>query len=380
MRSRVAFTPAMLYIGKLALLAALYYVAARLGLRYASVGPSVSLVWPPTGIAIAALTLWGYRYWPAIVTGAFLANAATPIPLAAAAGIALGNTLEALLATYLLRRAAGSRPQLDDLRHVWTFVLVAVPVGVLCAALIGPLSLWLVGTLPTYALPAAAAVWWTGDVLGALIVAPVFFTWAVSPESRDSTPGLLEVVVLCLGALAAAELGLGSLFDITQFRLVNYQYLLFPFVIWAALRFGARGASLMTLAVAAIAVGHTVQGGGPFVGASASRTLFELAGYLGVVAVTGLVLAAAVRWERHQATRALAQSEDRLRRALDAARMGIWVWSIETDTLSWDDNLRELYGLAPGERVSTHEELPRTGAYPGQGVCSRLHPRSAPGN
>ena len=357
MRIRVAFNPTMVYIAKLALLAAAYYLAARLGLQYASVGPSISLVWPPTGIAIAALTLWGSRYWPGIATGAFLANAATPIPLVAAAGIALGNTLEALLATYFLRRAAGSRPQLDDLRHVWTFVLVAVPVGVLCGAVIGPLSLWLVGTLTTAALPTAAAVWWMGDVLGALIVAPVFLTWAVSPQSRDSTRRLLEVVVLCLGTLAAAELGLGSLFDITVFRLVNYQYLLFPFVIWAALRFGARGASLMTLAVAAIAVGHTVQGGGPFVGATALRTLVVLAGYLAVVAVTGLVLAAAVRWERQQATRALAQSEDRLRRALDAARMGIWVWAVETNTLTWDDNLRELYGLAPGERVSTHEEF-----------------------
>ena len=357
MRIRVAVKPTMVYVSKLALLAALYYLAARLGLQYASVGPNISLVWPPTGIAIAALTLWGYRHWPGIALGAFLANAATPIPLLAAVGIALGNTLEALLATYLLRRAAGSRPQLDDLRHVWNLVLVAVPVGVLCAAVIGPLSLWLAGTLPTAALPAAAVVWWTGDVLGALIVAPVLFTWAVSPASRHSTRRLFEVVVLCLGTLAAAELGLGSLFDITVFRLVNYQYLLFPFVIWAALRFDARGASLMTLAVAVIAVGHTVQGGGPFVGASALRTLFVLAGYLGVVAVTGLVLAAAVRWERQQATRALAQSEDRLRRALDAARMGIWVWSVETNTLNWDDNLRQLYGLAPGERVSTHEEF-----------------------
>jgi PAS domain S-box-containing protein len=357
MKIRVAFHPTMVYVARLALLAAVYYLAARLGLQYASVGPSISLVWPPTGIAIAALTLWGYRYWPGIATGAFLANAATPVPLVAAAGIALGNTLEALLASYLLRRAAGPRPRLDDLRHVWTLVLAAVPAGVLCGAVIGPLSLWLAGTLPTAALPAAAAVWWTGDVLGALIVAPVLFTWAVSPESRDSTRRLFEVVVLCLGTLAAAELALGSRFDITLFRLVNYQYLLFPFVIWAALRFGARGASLMTLAVAVIAVGHTVQGGGPFVGTSAQWSLFVLAGYLGVVAVTGLVLAAAVRWERQQATRALVQSEDRLRRALDAARMGIWVWSVETNRLNWDDNLRQLYGLAPGERVSTHEEF-----------------------
>ena len=138
---------------------------------------------------------------------------------------------------------------------------------------------------------------------------------------------------------------------------MDYHYLLFPFVIWAALRFGARGASLMTLAVSAVVVGHTVQGGSPFVSATAIRTLFEAACYLGVVSVTGLVLAAAVRWERQEATKALAQSEDRLRRALDAARMGTWYWSIKDNSLTCDDNLRQLYGLSPGDRVSTHLDL-----------------------
>ena len=83
---------------RVALLAAVYYAAARLGLRYASIGQSISLVWPPTGIALAALVLLGPGAWPGVALGAFLANAATPIPLPAAAGIAAGNTLEAVLA------------------------------------------------------------------------------------------------------------------------------------------------------------------------------------------------------------------------------------------------------------------------------------------
>jgi integral membrane sensor domain MASE1 len=110
------------YAVRLLVLAAIYYAAARLGLRYASIGESVSLIWPPTGIAFAALTLLGYRYWPGVALGAFLANAATTVPLTAAAGIAAGNTIEALLATYLLRRAAGGAPQLDNLAHVRALV------------------------------------------------------------------------------------------------------------------------------------------------------------------------------------------------------------------------------------------------------------------
>ena len=349
--------PPAVYLAKVALLAVVYFGAARLGLHYASIGQSVSLVWPPTGIAFAALTLLGYRYWPGVALGAFLANAATPVALLAAAGIALGNTLEALVAAHLLRRAAGPRPQLDDLRQVRVLVLVAVPLGALCSAVIGPLTLWLTGALPTPALPPAVAVWWTGDVLGALVVAPVLFTWASPPAAGQNTRRLLEVLLLCLGTIAVAELGLGRLVASGVLRQVDYHYLLFPFVIWAALRFGARGAALTSLTVSAVAVGHTVHGGGPFVSGSAVRTLFQVAGYLGVVAITGLVLAAAVRWERLKATQALAQSEERLRRALDAARMGTWFWSVETDTLTWDNNLRQLYGLASDDRVSTHQEF-----------------------
>jgi PAS domain S-box-containing protein len=347
----------VIYLAKLALLAVVYYGAARLGLHYASVGQSISLVWPPTGIAFAALTLWGYRYWPGVALGAFAANAATPVPLLAAAGIAFGNTLEALAAAYLLRRTAGSRPQLDDLRQVRTLVLLAAPVGALCSAVIGTVSLWLTGVLPATGLPSAAAVWWTGDVLGALVVAPVFFAWTVPVAFDHNSRRLVEVLALCLGTIAVAEIGLGQLVATGVLRQVDYHYLLFPFVIWAALRFGARGASTMTLAISAVAIGHTVQGGGPFVGASAVRTLFQAAGYLAIVGVTGLFLAAAVRWERLQATKALAESQERLRRALDAAKMGIWFWSVERNLLSWDDNLARLYGLSPKDRVSTYEEF-----------------------
>jgi integral membrane sensor domain MASE1 len=102
------------YLGGVILLAAVYYAAARLGLAYASIGQTVSLIWPPTGIAFATLALFGVRYWPGVLIGAFLANAGTAIPLWTAAGIAVGNTLEAVVASYLLRRAAGDRIELDN--------------------------------------------------------------------------------------------------------------------------------------------------------------------------------------------------------------------------------------------------------------------------
>ena len=356
-------SPPVIYLVKIGLLAGVYYGAARLGLHYASIGQSISLVWPPTGIAFAAITLWGYRYWPGIALGAFLANAVTPLHPLAAAGIALGNTIEALAAAYLLRRTAGSRPDLNSLQNVRALVMVSAPLGALCSAVIGTVTLWVAGALQATALPSAAAVWWTGDVLGALVVAPVFFAWAVPAAPDHNTRRLIEVIVLCLGTILVAEIGLGQLAAGGFLRQLDYHYLLFPFVIWAALRFGARGASVTTLAISAVAIGYTVQGGGPFVSVSAVRTLFQMAGYLAVVAVTGLILAAAVRWERLQATRALAESQERLRRALDAARMGIWVWSMDRNLLSWDENLRQLYGLSPGDRIAGYEDF-----------LARIHP------
>ncbi len=347
----------MAYLLRVAALAAVYYGAARIGLSYASIGHSISLVWPPTGVALAALVALGYRFWPGVAVGAFFANAMTPISLPAAAGIAVGNTLEALVAAYLIQRAAGARPRLDDMRTVRALVLAAAPLGSLVSATSGVATLWVAGELPLRTVGSALAVWWTGDVLGALVVAPVLLVWAPAAYSRTGARGPLEIALLCLGTVFAAELGLGQLFRSTILRQVDYLFLLFPFVIWAAVRFGSRGASLMTLTVSAVAVWHTTRGAGPFVTGTAAGTLFAAACYLAVVAVTGLILAAAVAHERESATQALQHREEQLRVALDAARMGIWSWSAEENRLSWDETMRRLYGLAPGERVTSYEDF-----------------------
>ena len=347
----------------MAALAAIYYVAARIGLRYASIGHSVSLVWPPTGIAISALTLLGYRYWPGVAVGAFLANAGTPVPLLAAAGIAAGNTLEGMVAATLLRRAAGARPRLDVGHSVRALVLAAAPAGALASAVVGASVLWAAKEIASRDIPQTIAVWWTGDLLGALVVAPVLLAWVASREGRGIPRGALEITLLCLGTVLAAEVSLGRGMGLPIFGQVDYLYLLFPFVIWAALRFGARGASLATLTVAIVAVWHVTRGAGPFITGSAAGTLFAVSCYLAAVSITGLALAAAVARERESATEALDQRDAQLTVALDAARMGIWSWSAEDNHLVWDDTLRRLYGLGPGDEVSGYDDF-----------LSRVHP------
>ena len=336
-------------------LAVVYYVAARIGLRFATVGESISLVWPPTGIAIAALVALGLRSWPAVAVGAFLANLVTPLPAVTAAGIAAGNTLEAVLGAWIIRRRAGARPDLESMPPVRALVLAAAPLGALVSACVGVTTLVASGRVAGAAALPAAAVWWTGDVLGALTVAPVLLAWFAGPRPHGAR-GVLEIGLLCLGTVAAAELGLSRLIDLPPFHGVDYLYLLFPFVIWAALRFGSRGASLITLTISAIAVWRTATGGGPFAVGTAGETLFAAACYLAVVAVTGLTLAAAVAHERAVATGTLRQREEQLHEALDAARMGTWSWSAADDRVVWDETLRRLYGLADGEQITTYAE------------------------
>jgi PAS domain S-box-containing protein len=348
----------MTFLIRVAVLAAVYYAAARLGLRYATIGQSISLVWPPTGIALAALVILGRRAWPGVAAGAFLANATTAVPLAAAAGIAIGNTLEAIVAASLLVRQAGRSPRLDAMATVRALVLVAAPMGALVSAVVGVGTLMATGSLAPASAGSALVVWWTGDLLGALVVSPLLLAWALQLTSTTIARGPLEVVLLCLGTVLAAELGLGQLLRAPGLlHRLDYLYLLFPFVIWAALRFGSRGASLMTFTIAVVAVWRTVQGGGPFNTSSDGGTLFAVGCYLGIVAVTGLLLATAVANERETATAELRARDEQLRVALDAARMGVWYWSATDNRLTWDDTLRRIYGLGPEDQITGYEDF-----------------------
>src|ERR1051325_941112 len=290
-------------------LAAAYFVVAKIGLRYATIGPSISPVWPPTGLAVAALMLLGARYWPAILLGAFVANATTSIPLLAAAGIACGNASEAAVAAYLLRSRAGRHVALDDLLGVRTLVGVAAPVwavwapGGVCrvtrrvaldnaptGATVGVTTLWLAGVVSGPGVWSALSLWWAGDYLGGLVVAPVLLTWSGPAGGSIGRRAAVELALLVGGAVLAIMAVFGGLLPASLITPAHYPYLLFPFVIAAALRFGPRGASLLTLTVAALAVGYTVRGGGPFVMQTLPSTATALLIYIGILAITGLFL------------------------------------------------------------------------------------------
>src|SRR5262245_58257536 len=340
------------YSVQVALLAAAYFGAAKVGLSMAFVAEQVTAVWPPTGIALAALLLFGSRAWPGITLGAFLANATANEPLGTAAGIALGNTLEALLGAWLLRRLVAFDQALERVQDVLGLVVLAAGLSTMVSATIGATSLCLGGVEPWADYAETWSVWWLGDAMGGLVVAPLLLTWAGWKRlpwrpRRVAEAGALLLALVVVSLVIFAGPAVRSAFH-------PLAYTVFPFLIWAPLRFGQPTATLMTFAASSIAIGSTVRGYGPFAAPTTHESLILLQIFTGVVAVTTLVLAA-VTIERERAKEAAQQSRDELNLTREATRVGTWNWDRSTDKICWSDNLEALHGLAPGTFGGTFE-------------------------
>jgi PAS domain S-box-containing protein len=285
------------YAGELIALAALYVVAARIGLAMDAVAGFATLVWPPTGIALAALVLRGSRLWPGVMIGAGIANALTGAPLFVALGIATGNTLEALLGAYALRRLPGFRTSLDQVRDVLALIVLAASFSTMVSATIGVASLYLGGVVSAAQIGVAWRAWWLGDLIGDLLVAPVILVWASAPRMRPPPHRVLEGAALGVLVLAVAVVIFGRPAT-TRADTFQQAYLVFPPLIWAALRFEQRGAASTAFIVSLFAVWGTAIGHGPFVRSELHEGLFALQTFMGVTAATFLVLGASMAERR----------------------------------------------------------------------------------
>jgi len=290
--------PWLRYLGKAALVFGAYFLTARLGLRLGAVAGFATLVWPPTGISLAALFLLGDALWPAVALGAFAVNIAAGAPLAVACGIATGNTLEALAGANLLRLAR-FQPALERVRDVLALVLLAAFLSTLVSALIGVGSLWAGGVVHGSNALAATQAWWIGDALGDLVIAPALFVWTARPRLSLGRWRWLEALAVA-GLLVGFSLGI---FSGAEDGLLRQTYMVFPALVLAASRFGPYGASTGVLLVSAIAIAGTVTGHGPFLRASLSESLLFLQTFMGIVALTILVVEAALT-ERNRAVEA----------------------------------------------------------------------------
>ena len=301
------------YLAGVALLAVTYAVAGRLGFTASVVHPVVSSVWPPSGIALAALLMFGRRFWPGIAVGAFLVNVTAGIAPLGAVGIAVGNTLEAVVAAWIVISFAGIGVTLERRRDVFALGLAALIAPIVSATI----GISVLAMLSSSRFPSGTAwlAWASGDAIGILLMTPLILAWSRAIPRRPTLRNAIEVGLLATLLVALSVLLFGAE--------ISYVYTIFPVVIWAALRFGPRGAATATFVASLIAVGFAVQHVGPFANSTAVNNLFRIQTFIGVLAITALILAAVIA-ERRTTEAALKRSRQEHRDIVHFASVGVY--------------------------------------------------------
>src|SRR3989440_1695470 len=259
-RSRRRIRGRVGYPVQLAILCAVYFGAAKAGLAFAFANQSVTAIWPPTGIALAAVLIWGYRMWPAIAVGAFLANITTAGPVMSVLAIATGNTLEAVVGAFLLSRVAGFRPSLERVRDVISLVVFAGLLSTAISATVGVTSLWSAGLLPRGQLLSTWRVWWFGDLGGDLVVASALLIFAGRPALERRPWVRVEALALAAALVAVTTVAFSNR--------VSFAYTVIVILLWIGLRFPQPGTAVAGLIASGIAIWAAAHGMGPVVGGS----------------------------------------------------------------------------------------------------------------
>jgi PAS domain S-box-containing protein len=283
-----------------------------LSLSLEAVHSVAAAVWPPAGIALVALLLYGYSLWPGIACAAFLVHLSVGMPLLAAGGVALGHTLEAVLGAVLLARVVRFRPSLERLQDAGGVVVLAAGLSTLVSATLGVTSGWLGGVIPAAMYGETWRTWWLGDALGVLVVAPLLFVWSergrVAQSWRWSAEALILLVVVGVLSLVIFDVVVPPL---TLPAYLILPYLVFPALIGVALRLGPPGAVTALALMAASALWGTTRGVGPFASLTLPERLFGFQHFTLLTAGTILILAAVIA-ERRRAEADAHEQRERL--------------------------------------------------------------------
>ena len=336
-------------------IATVYFVAGRLGLHFASIHASASPVWPPTGIALAAMLLFGSRVWPAIFVGAWLVNFTTSGWPLTSLGIASGNTLEAAIGAYLVDRFANGRLAFERSQDIFKFAALAALLSTSLSATMGVASLALGGHAAWAQFTSIWLTWWLGDAVGTLVVAPFLLLWRQHRHLRELRRRPGEAILLALAVLLTGWAVFGSLAP-AGLRNAPVAFMCIPTLLWAVFRFGPPETATVIIGLSALAVSGTLRGHGPFVGGTANESLLFLQAFMGTMVITLMPIAALVR-EGRLAAESLRDSEERSRVAIEAGEMGTWEWVAATGEVRWSASLERIHGVAPGTFGGTFEAV-----------------------
>ncbi|MET9651308.1 MASE1 domain-containing protein [Streptomyces sp. NPDC006460] len=271
-----------------------YYGAARLGLLQELVRGQVTPLWPPTGIAVACLLWFGLRVWPGIALAAFLVNLPIGPSFPAVVAITAGNTLAPVVGFVLLRQA-GFRTELDRIRDALALVFLGALAGMFVSATVGAGALTLSDAVPDGGFWAAWSVWWTGDAMGVLVITPLLLVLPTLRRPSGVSPYRWAEAALLLAGTAVVTL-------IATTSTVNLLFLVFPFLLWAALRFQLICAAPCVLIVSLLAIRAAANSSGPFQDHDLFDQMFTLQAFNGVASMTALLLSAIVT-ERNRTQR-----------------------------------------------------------------------------
>jgi signal transduction histidine kinase len=291
-------------------LAGAYYGAAQLGFALELAGPVAAIVWLPVGVGISFLYLGGLALWPGVLIGDLLVNDYGAMPLGSALGQTGGNVLEVVLAAVLLRRLVPFGSPLESIGGI-TRMLVALVVGTMVSATIGTVAQLLGDVIESPEITTVWRTWWLGDLTGALVLVPLAIAWRRRPPPGWLNGRRLEAALL-IGTIAVVS-------ELASATSRPIMYIVFPPLIWAALRFGQRGATLSVAIAVGFAVWNASQNVGPFVFESISHMVLSTQLFIGVAALTTLFLAAVVS-EREAFAEGLRASRARLVEASEIER------------------------------------------------------------
>jgi signal transduction histidine kinase len=356
-------------------LAAIYFAAGKSGLSLAFGNASVSAVWPPTGIALAALLLWGQRLWPGIFLGAFVVNITTQASVATSFGIevvatsfgiAVGNTLEAALAAHLVLRFAGGLKVFERAHTIFIYVLLAAILSTTLSATFGVTSLCLGGFEKWARFFPVWLTWWLGDMTSNLIVAPLLVIWLTEPLPKFRLEKILEGAGLFASVIFAGQIVFVGRNPFSGANLPLEYFGLLP-LLWAAFRFGKRGAVMAAFVMSGIALWGTLCGLGPFARPDANVSLLLLQAFVGTSTLTALVLAAVVAERKDAEARLARVNEDLERRVQERtaelkvanSQLEDFVYSIAHDLRA---PLRSMHGFSKMLVEENAAKLGATGA------------------
>jgi PAS domain S-box-containing protein len=278
-------------LATIGLVCSLYFITGKLGSWLAAVDPSATAVWPPTGLALAAVLMLGQRVWPAILLSDFLLNLTTIGSFETSLGIAAGNTIEALIGAWLAQRFANGGSAFDRASDVIKFVVLAGLTSTVIGAMFGVTSLCLGGFARWDDYFVLGAAWSLGHLTSNLVIAPLLLVWTVTPLPRWHTRSAIDAVFLSLPILVVGQMVFGA-WVASDSKSDPLVFLCILPLFLAGLRFGQHGAVTATFAMAASAIWGTANGFGPFALADPRELVILLQTFLATIAGASLVLTA----------------------------------------------------------------------------------------